>query len=285
MPDAAESFYDSIGQAVEQAMQEDGVPLTRATAWNFVYRYGMGVAGDLPHIVEANELRRAAWRTRGRRALAWLTKNLVPGTELTAEDSLSRLNTAWRMAPDFGYSGNESNLAGSSLEYALAYLVERLCGVRPLVKKSIRDFRGYEIAKRAEVEQLDLALFSCDDLRLFISAFWTTRKDRIAADLYEATFLRRRRPDVGIAFVVNEFRRGLLLHLLNAPDVDRVYHVCLDALLAAYAPFEGTVRLTQDELLGSSAAVDEYQTYLTLRQSVKGLDTLFEDIDRLKPGN
>jgi hypothetical protein len=279
-------LYQESADAVESAMKADGVNLTRDTAWNFVYRYALGMtADDLPHIVEENYLKGVGWKAKATTVRDWLASNLVPGSRLTVRELRDRLDSTWNIAKKKkNYrEGARPNVAGLSLEYSLAHLIVKFCGVSPIVGASIRKFRGYELAQRAEVEELDLALFTFDDFRMLISCLWTTRKDRLASDLYEAAFLRRRRPDVAVIFVVNEFHPSILRHLLNAPEVDQVYHVGLSALLEAHKPFDLGDTFTGKELLGTKKPVSLYNTYLELRQRVRDLSSLFDDIDRLKP--
>lgn len=289
MTNAAASIpdlYQESADAVEKAMQGDRVNLTPENAWNFVYRYGLGMTSDdLPHIVEANYLKSGGWKARATRVRGWLASNLVPGTRLTVEQLRNRIDSTWKIAETKkNYSKNaRPNVAGLSLEYSLAHLIDRFCGVTPIVKASIREFRGYELAQRAEVEQLDLALFTFDDFRMLISCVWTTRKDRLASDLYEAAFLRRRRPDVAVAFVINEFHPSIIRHLLNAPEVDQVYHVGRGALLEAHRPFGPGDTFTGEELLGTKKPTSDYNRYLELRERVRDLSSLFDDIDRVKP--
>jgi len=266
-------------------MTADGVPLSRDSAWNFLYRYCLAIDNaGVPHIVESNVLEGSGWRRRANRVAAWLERNLVPGRVLSVDELKDKVDKAWKIARDeYHFRPNaRSNVAGSALENALAFLIERFCGTRPLVKSSIREFRGFELARAAEVDELDLALFSFADFRLFISTVWTTRKDRIASDLYEAAFLRKRRPDVAIAFVVNEFHTSLIGHLQSAPEVDRIYHGSLPALLEAHRPLKRDDTPFESPLASKEASA-AFSTYLNLQEQIQDLASLFRDIDRIKP--
>lgn len=276
--------YDAICQTVLASMQEDGLQLTPETAWNFMFRYALNITpnGDI-HIVESSELAKAIWKMRSGRLESWLTTNLAPGRILTDSDIRDRLGLGFKSAQAQGYGGTPANFTGSAFENGLAFVISKVCDVEPLVRQSVRKFRGFQLAQKAEVEQLDVALFSYDDFRILISCLWTTRKDRLTSDLYEANFLRRRRPDLSILFVVNEFQPNLLLHLLDAPEVDAVYHVSVDALLAAHNPLTAGTTYTAEQLLAAGGGIPGYQSYLAVRSRVKTLSDLLSDIDEHKP--
>lgn len=280
--------YEEARNTVLTQMSQDHVRLSRRTAWNFVYRYVMAATGDAPHIVESNELAKEPWKSRAEKVSGWLRQNLAPneGT-LSPADLAARIDRAWEVVsvnrnkregkPPSDRS--RPNVTGKALQTALTFLIGRLCHVRPLEERSIHRLRGFELARAEEVKQLDLALFP-GDFRIFMSCIWTTRKDRLGADLNDAAFVHRRRPDVAVLLVVNEFHLPLIRHLATAPQVDRVYHVCREALLSAHEPDMGQ---TLNQLHADRRKLKDYGDYLHARENVKDLSELFRDIDRLNP--
>ena len=143
-------------------MNADGVELTPATAWNFLYRWNLSYAGVIPHIVESNVLRRAAWRNRAEAVAQWLRES-VASQELTNSEVSARLG----LLHTSGAAGRE-NQTGKGLEDGVAFLIRRFNGTSPLVEASIRTLRGYGIVQKGAVDELDLVLFS---KKIFASSF------------------------------------------------------------------------------------------------------------------
>lgn len=278
--------YAAICDDVVQAMEGDGTNLNAETAWSFLYRYVLQVTpADDIHIAESNVLTTKAWHQRSERAEQWLCSKLVPGKVLPMVEMKARLGTLFRKARQLGAKESAvPNYSGKGFEVAVGYLIKKLCGVDALSGHSITRYRGFQLAQRGEVDEPDLALFSFDDFRIVISLLWTTRKDRVGADLYDAVFFRRRRPDLSILVVTNEFQLNLVNSLLNAPDVDVVYHVCPDLLLAAHNRLPPNSTFTTEQLLSSKTPIPEYAEYLSIRRQLKPLAQLFSDINASKPG-
>lgn len=282
---AVELDYRALCDDVEAEMNKDGVPLTPATAWSFLYRYALQVtrSGDV-HIAESNVLKQPTWKTRSARVERWLCENMVPGQDLDLATMKGKLGRVFSKARSLGATERAiPNYTGKGFEVATAFLIHRLCGVEPLAGQSVRKFRGFQLAKRGEVDEPDLALFSFDDFRIVVSLIWTTRRDRLGADLYDAVFYRRRRPDLAILVATNEYQLHLVNTLLESPDIDGVYHVSPDALLAAHNPLGDQEQFTASELLGNKKPIPEYAEYLSLRERLKPLSQLFEDISQAKP--
>ncbi len=265
-------------QAVHRRMESDGVVLKPETAWNLAYRYILDLRDGLPHIVESNDLKRARWRKAAEAVQGWM---LEPG-RLAAErmevgEGNSRLATVQQLAR----AGTGQNLTGFAFEHVLAYLVHELNNIWPPVRRSIRRVRGYEIVSKSEVDELDMIVISEDDFRLFVSCLWTSRGDRVTADIYDAGFVRRRRPDVQTAVVTNEFKNHILDDLINAPEIDAVYHVCKEALLIAHRPTRDSVSV--DEVVAGASAA-QFRNYIRLTSEIKDLSELFADIDSIVQG-
>lgn len=277
--------YVGLCDDVVAAMHVDGVELTPQMAWSFLYRFVLQVTPtDDIHIAESNVLKTKAWKERSDRVEKWLCANLVPGQSLTMPELKGRLGRLFAKARELGAKESAiPNYTGKGFEVALSYLIKKLCGVEPLAGQSITKFRGFQLAPRGEVDEPDLALFSFDDFRIVISLLWTTRKDRLGADLYDAVFFRRRRPDLAILIVANEYQLNLLDALLKSPDVDAVYHISPDALLEAHNPLPPNAQFTTQQLLGNKKPIPEYGEYLSIRSRLKPLSQLFADIDASKP--
>lgn len=277
--------YVAVCDEVVAAMRSDGVELSPNTAWSFLYRYVLQVTPtDDIHIAESNVLKTKAWKDRSDRVEKWLCSNLVPGETLSMPDLKSRLGRLFAKARELGANPNAMpNYTGKGFEIGLSYLISKLCGVVPITGQSITKFQGFQLAQRGEVDEPDLALFSYDDFRIVISLLWTTRKDRLGADLYDAVFFRRRRPDLAILIVANEFQLNLLDSLLKSPDIDALYHISPEALLEAHNPLAPGAQFSTQQLLGNRKPIPEYAEYLSIRNRLKPLTQLFADIDASKP--
>ncbi len=268
--------------AVEQEMLADGVELTQGTAWNFLYRYILLAQDGVPHIVESSELRKRAWKQRAEVVSDWLSLHLS-ASALQQNEVAERLGMIHRSQQSESRRGE--NQTGRALEDGLAYLIHKFTGVHPLVRQSIRALRGYEIVAPGDVEQLDLVLLSRSDFRLFVSCLWTSRRDRVAADLYEAVFIHRRRPDVQTAVVTNEYQFSILNSLISSPDIDRVYHVCLDGLLEAWRPGTDSDSFTLGDLRNSGQRQAGVQRFVRLQSAISPISQLFDDVRAIAAGS
>ncbi len=260
-------------------MAQDGVQLADETAWNLVYRYVLDARDDRLHIVESNYLRNQGWRLRAAAVEDWLAQHMA-ARELQRPELLLRLGAIFRQQ---GRAGGQENATGRALEDVLGYLISELCEVRPLVRQNIHGLRGFELASKSEVKEVDIALFE-EEFKIFISCIWTSRKDRVNSDLREPAVIRSRRPDVQTVVVTNEFQAHVLSVLLDAQEVDSVYHVNKGALLAAHLP-KGLDTAGPELLLeGSSRTAQALQRYLRLQRGLKPLEQLFRDIRSVRLG-
>ncbi|YAL83308.1 hypothetical protein ACMYYO_00450 [Dermacoccaceae bacterium W4C1] len=267
--------------------------LTPKTAWAYVYAitlWAENVGGkDYLHIVEADKLRSKAGRDLADRAAAYLAANLVPGRPcdpFSLIDHIGRAYIAERANQGFGppQKKRDPNVTGAAFETSLQVIIGKLCAVTPSRTPDLRTLQGFELAPVGYHSKPDLVLFGPRDFRLLISTKWTLRKERIGTYLHESYFYRRRRPDLQIAFGVNEFQPNILRHLSTDPLVDRVYHVNKRMLLELYTPFssipadQGVPRAT---LLGNDRNATDYRRWLHMKEHVQDLTDLFDDVATL----
>ena len=269
MPQLPPGFYRAFMGSLVDSLGALGEPLSSATAWRFLYRMILwqenvtvaGTAKQLPHIIETSDLKKGEGAARAERAKEYLRENLAERGRLSDEDLEAALDRLYKERTAGGERIQRNNVTGRGFEEGVATLIARLCpGASPLINADASTLRGFEMAPRGYFSRPDLALFSRQDFRVIVSTKWTVRKERLGTYLHESYFYRQRRPDLNIAFVVNEFQLNILWHLVMSPFVDRVYHVHLPLLQAVHAPLKTE------------------QKYLEVITRVADFRQLFEDI-------
>ena len=286
-------YRSTVTHLVENVLPPLLGELTTNTAWAYVYAITMwseNVSGhDYLHIVESDKLNTAAGRKLADRAAAYLSEHLVTGKSCDPFKIVDQIGSAYRaeranqgLGPP--KKARDPNVTGAAFETSLQVLIGKLSGVTPSRTPDLRTLQGFELAPTGYHSRPDLVLFGPRDFRLLISTKWTLRKERIGTYLHESYFYRRRRPDLQIAFGVNEFQPNILRHLSTDPLVDRVYHVNKRMLLALYAPFTA---LPEDADVPSSTLTrhhqnaTEYRRWLHMHDYLFDLTDLFEDIASL----
>jgi hypothetical protein len=213
---------------VATEMLADGVTLTEQTVWNFLLRLNLAYRNDLPAIVESNLLSgNGIWVQRARTVSAWLRVNLASRSLSDAELS-QRLGVAHRSDP------NRETQSGLALEDGVAYLIEKFCGVTPMVRRNFHDVAEHALLRKGEADQIDLMIERRGKLLAAISCLWTSRRDRVGADVYDSVVFKQRRPEVPFVIVTNEYQASILQSLLASRYVDAVYHVSKQVLLEAW---------------------------------------------------
>ncbi|MCK8616134.1 hypothetical protein [Gordonia sp. C13] len=267
--------------------------LTDRNAWAYVYAITMWAekhdGKDYLHIVESDKLKSKAGRVLAERAADYLAANMVVGAEcdpFEVVDHIGRAYIAERARQGFGppQKKRDPNVTGAAFETSLQVIIGKLCGVIPSRTPDLRTLQGFELAPQGYHSRPDLVLFGPRDFRLLISTKWTLRKERIGTYLHESYFYRRRRPDLQIAFGVNEFQPNILGHLSTDPLVDRVYHVNKRMLLELYRPFTDVPPeqdVPQSSLIEDHKNAKDYRRWLQMRDKLFDLTDLFADITSL----
>jgi hypothetical protein len=201
-------------------------------------------------------------------------------------DQIGKAYIAERAKQGFGppQKKRDPNVTGAAFETALQVIIGKLCGITPSRTPALHTLQGFELAPKGYHSRPDLVLFGPRDFRLLISTKWTLRKERIGTYLHESFFYMRRRPDLQIAFVVNEFQPNILRHLSADPLVDRVYHVNKQMLLDLYAPFSGVPEgadIPRSTLLGDHRNAADYRRWLHMEDHLFDLTDLLADVTTL----
>lgn len=217
-------YRSTVTDLVDNVLPPKLGELTRDNAWAYVYAITMWteqVGGtDYVHIVESDKLRTKAGLALANSAADYLAEHLVPGSRrdpFPLIDHIGRAYAEERARQGFEAKKRDPNVTGTAFETSLQILIQRVCGVAPSRTPDLRTLQGFELAPQGYHSRPDLVLFGPRDFRLLISTKWTLRKERIGTYLHESYFYRRRRPDIQIAFGVNEFQPNILRHLSSDP--------------------------------------------------------------------
>jgi hypothetical protein len=264
-------------------------PLTFENAWRYVYAtvaWLQPVRGQTRNFLHLNDrLDSIGGRAEADVGEAWLRANLAPAPVADIApliDHIGRAYEAERVRQGGRATWQRNNVTGNAFEFVIQVLLDRLCGVVAFRQPPLNTLRGFQLAPLGYHSRPDLIVYSPEDFRVLISTKWTLRKERLGTFLHEAFFYRQRRPDLGVAFVVNEFSLSILDHLANDPLVDRVYHVSLPMLLSVHEPFPGVAAgasVPKAQLLGAeNATLRKYRRWVMLRRKVRDLSDFFRDV-------
>ncbi|WP_432245740.1 hypothetical protein ACRB8A_05015 [Arthrobacter sp. G.S.26] len=283
-------YFSTITDLVENILPPLLGQLTVDNAWAYVYAttlWSENVGGtEYLHIIESDKLKSKSGQGLAGRAADYLETHLVPGETrdpFAVVDQIGKAYIEERANQGFvaPKKKRDPNVTGAAFETVLQVLIGKLCGVTPSRTPRLRTLQGFELAPEGYHSRPDLVLFGPRDFRLLISTKWTLRKERIGTYLHESYFYRRRRPDLQIAFGVNEFQPNILWHLSTDPLVDRVYHVNKRMLLELYTPFAdippGTGILAST-LTGDHANATAYRRWARMNDRLFDLKDMFADI-------
>lgn len=286
-------YFSTITHLVDDVLPPLLGQLTVDNAWAYVYAitlWSENIEGsEYLHIIESDKLKTRSGRTLAARAENYLAAHLIPGgthDPFAAIDQIGRAYIKERANQGFGppQRKRDPNVTGAAFETTLQVLIGKLCGVTPSRTPRLRSLQGFELAPEGYHSRPDLVLFGPRDFRILISTKWTLRKERVGTYLHESYFYRRRRPDLQIAFGVNEFQPSILRHLSTDPLVDRVYHVNKRMLLDLYSPFADIAPDTsiQAFTLPTGEHAKRYRRWMHMNDRVFDLKDLFDDIMLLK---
>lgn len=284
-------YFDTVSSLVDGKLTRKFGDLTDSNAWAFVYAIVLWSEkhGTRRYLHTNDKLSTAAGRKSAEKVQELIESELnFSATQLNQViDQIGKEYAALRRLGAFSIpKKRDPNTTGTAFETTLQVLIGRLTGHLPLRTPPLHSLRGFELAPTGYHSRPDLAMFSTDDFRMLISTKWTLRKERLGTYLHEAYFYKRRRPDLQVAFVVNEFNPSILQWLVNDPLVDRVYHVNSELLLRS---LWSDSLADESRTLAASAGglgwgeADALGRWLDLRRKVKDLSELFDDVRLLQP--
>jgi len=192
-------------------------------AWKAVYElllwYSRVDRETLPHIIEINMMRRGLWRDRAKLFEDHISKELgYAKRQLPYRvDSLIR---------GLGLQDRQrQNYLGIGFVCTVKELVKRFVGYDPLMEVDVEDLKGFEDVRRYPRRRADLVLLNERDFRVLLSTKWSLRHDRLKDLLNEAEFYKRRRPELMVLVVTNEFMSSRLARVAENGNIDYVIHV------------------------------------------------------------
>lgn len=265
--------------------------LTDANAWAYVYAVTLWAEkhNEAPylHFEESNALATQAGRDFADRGAEYLRQRMALAGPCDPFELVDRIGTAYRAEREQqGFPPpkkvRDPNTTGAAFETVLQVLIDKLCGVTPSRTPLLSTLQGFELAPEGYHSRPDLVLFGPRDFRLLISTKWTLRKERIGTYLHESYFYKNRRPDLQVAFVVNDFQPNILRHLSTDPLVDRVYHVNKTMMLELTDPAPGDDDLPRSIVTGDTKKALGYRQWLALKDRLFDLTDLFSDVRDLR---
>lgn len=289
-----ESFYlNTVTDLVAKTLPQMLGRLEPETAWRYVYAiamYSQSHEGkEYLHLQESDKLGTTRGREFAERGAQYLRTRLAAGGDCNpfeVVDQLGRARNAEVVSQGLPEpKRRDQNVTGAAFETALQVVIGRLTGSTAYRTPSLRSLQGFELAPVGYHSKPDLVLFGPRDFRLLISTKWTLRKERIGTYLHEAYFYKQRRPDLQVAFVVNEFQPNILKWLSQDPLADKVYHVNKDMLLHLYDPFRDLPDghgVPREALMGQGRTAKAYRQWIQLSDRISDLSELFSDIQRLQ---
>jgi len=196
------------------------------TAWKRVYELLMwceDVGGQsVPHIVEANLLKKKTWLDRAIKVRDVLSRAL-------ATDPCDKVDNLMKGLVSVGKQRH--NYLGRGFSATLKALLEIVAGVSSRKEVPLRQIPN--LAGISSRKRVDLVVPDPSNLRVIISCKWSLRHDRIKDLLDEARGYKSRMPSVKFFVVTNEFTNSRLNMIVGDPNIDAVYHVCKPLLQKA----------------------------------------------------
>jgi hypothetical protein len=198
-------------------------------AWKGIYEALLWFEHDVPHIMDANYLKRGAWRARAERVHQELAHRL----DCAVPDLPLRVDRLLRSAL-FPEPPQRQNPLGIGFVTALFQLLEHFSSAR-YEFRSEEDigttvFPGISEAPRSKP---DVVVVSGSKEIAVISAKWSLRHDRLKDLSDECDYFKRLRPSLRFHAVTNEFNPARLRKVLQSYCIDSLFHVCRPLLLVA----------------------------------------------------
>lgn len=224
MPTRAQTINDAIG-LFKAASYPTGCSPT--TAWLGIYQVLLWHEHGLPHIIDADKLRRpGAWQRRAAAVESYLATELnVPVASIPA-----MTNLLMKSAPYVGLQ--RQNSLGNSFAGLLKHVLETFGSPHISYELEVDAASIYPSARfpgRSKAPRVDILARKATLPRAIISGKWSARHDRIneitnECPVYKqaASFLRQ---SLDFVVVTNEFDPARLHKILGDNCIDSLVHV------------------------------------------------------------
>lgn len=192
-----------------------------STTWRGFYQLLLWFAHGVPHIMDANYLKKGVWRRRAEAVLAVLADEF----ECSPEDVPNRIDRLVQ-SPIFDEPPQRHNPLGIGFVTALFLALERFSSrdYSFLPEKAIGEvvFRGIREAPRSRP---DIVVATGDAEIAVISAKWSLRHDRLKDIKDECNYFKTLMGRLKFYVVTNEFGPARLSKVLEDYRIDDVFHV------------------------------------------------------------
>lgn len=197
-----------------------------AECWKGIYKALLWYAEGVPHIVEANCLRRGIWRKRAQQVEKTLAKafSYAPGSVEKQLDQLMK-------HPDLRGIQRQNPL-GIGFTCAVVYFLRHHCPDYTFLDEAAVGTQVLKEVTHPPRRAIDIAALKDGKEQAIISAKWSIRHDRLRDLLDECAVYRESRPELKFYVVTNEFIPARLRKLVENPCVDEVFHVNREIVLA-----------------------------------------------------
>lgn len=214
-----------ICQIVESILQGYATP---QEAWKGIYRALLWYEEGVPHIVEANSLRRGAWRQRAKQAEVELARAF----RCAPNQVEKRLDQLMKHPSLQGFQ--RQNFLGIGFICAVGYLLRTWTPSRyTFLDEVLVGAQGhvFQDIARPPRRAIDIVALVDSTEYAIVSVKWSIRHDRLRDLLDECRVYKDHRPKVKFLVVTNEFMPARLRRIIENPCVDQVFHVNRDLLL------------------------------------------------------
>lgn len=227
----------------------------RQDFWKGIYQALLWYEHGVPHIVEANDLKKQIWRYRAKNvekklAVAYRCK---PDQVSTKVDQL--------LQSPILQGQQRQNPLGTGFSACLVYLLRREAApVFEFIPKAVVGHAVFKKVRKPPRKEVDIAVLKKGREYAIISTKWSIRHDRLKDWLDECDFYKTRAGLPYYFVVTNEFSRGRLKKVLENACKNGLYHVNRTLLLAAYSGREKLKQAKlpiQDEEIGEMAEVED----------------------------
>jgi hypothetical protein len=215
----------------------------RTTAWQGLYKLLLWFEHGLPHIIDANELRRPAWSSRALAVKNAIARNfgcdpddLADKVDLLLKSDLFLRGTQRQNPLGIGFVESLLLLLQSFSSSSYSFLPEGAIG--ETVFPEIR-------AREAPRSKPDIVVVSGKAEVALVSAKLSLRHDRLKDLKDECAYFKTLRPRLKFYAVTNEYSPSRLDKVLAEYRVDAVFHVC-KRLVVDVARVDGRTQQLRD---------------------------------------
>jgi hypothetical protein len=224
MPSRAQTIFDAV-QLFDSVSYPTGC--TAATAWLGIYQVLLWYEHGVPHIIDADKLRKAgAWLNRAAAVESYLATQLgVPRTEV------QKMTDLLMRSPQFDGMQRQNPL-GTAFSGLVKHILETFGNPEITYELEVDAALIYPTAKfpgRSKAPRVDILARKSSLPRAIISGKWSARHDRIneitnECPVYKqaASFLRQ---NLDFIVVTNEFDPARLHKILGDNCIDKLVHV------------------------------------------------------------